>query len=253
MVQGVRALMKPVARFCIRHSLGLQDIVEAAKVALIEVAVEELGEKGKKINISRLSTITGVHRKDAVRIHREGETKEGANRYVTKVIGQWRRDSNFTTSSGKPRVLSEDEFAELVGHISKELHPRSIIFALEEADMLQKTNKGLRLKAPTYSPKKNLDENFRMLSRDIDDLITGVMENIFSDVSDEELPNYHANTFFDNIDATDVPKIRKWLLRQSTLFHQRAEKYLSKYDLDIVPDEKKDGGERVALVTFTKS
>ena len=85
-LKGLRQMLRPLIRFCLKRSVGLQDWVEATKIVYLEVAVEEMTKAGQKVNMSRLSTYTGVHRRDVVRIHKEGETKEDSKRFASRVI-----------------------------------------------------------------------------------------------------------------------------------------------------------------------
>ena len=131
----LQAILKPIIRLCFRQSLGLHDVVEAAKVLFIKVAEEDLQKSGEKISVSRLSVITGVHRKDAERIYRQGEVEIGGTRLSGKIISQWRRDKRFLTKNNRPRVLSylgeDSEFAKLVRTVSAELKSGTIRFDLE--------------------------------------------------------------------------------------------------------------------------
>ncbi len=251
----LRLLLRPVARFCLRNQLGLRDLLEAAKAALIDEAAADMEAQGSKINLSRLSVVTGVHRKDAARIHREQEVRESSTTFSSRVIGQWRKDPRFTTKSSRPRVLSyqgdESEFAELVSVVSTDLHPGTVLFDLERIGAVEKTRSGIKLLAKAYVPRGDPAEGWYMLSRDAVDLVDAVSENIAS--PDEELPNYHASAVFDNIAVEDVPKVRRWLFRQCSRFHQRVAQYLAKHDLDLSPDAKGEGGQRISMGMYTKT
>ena len=66
-------LLKPVALFCMRRShFSFQDFVEIAKVAFIRAAEEELGQSTQKVNVSRISVLTGIYREEVTRIYKKG-------------------------------------------------------------------------------------------------------------------------------------------------------------------------------------
>ena len=67
LLNTLRLLVKPIAKFCLRHTLSIQDLIESAKIAFIEVADAEIRKKGDKVNTSRISLVTGLHRKDVIR------------------------------------------------------------------------------------------------------------------------------------------------------------------------------------------
>ena len=100
-------LMKPLVRYCLRHSQSIQDFINIAKVIFIEVAEEEIRKSTDKVNTSRLSVMTGLHRKDVTRIYRKREQPsiEPVSE-LWRIIGHWEQSPLFTTSTGKPKVLT---------------------------------------------------------------------------------------------------------------------------------------------------
>jgi hypothetical protein len=255
LLKGLRHMLRPVARYCLRSSLGLQELLEMSKVVLLEVAAEEMIKNENKINISRLSAMTGVHRKDAVRIYREKDVNNESTRFVSRVVGQWRQDPRFLNDKGKPKPLSfrgeDSEFSQLVVLVSQDLHPGTVLFELERLGAVKRVKEELQLLVKAYVPRGNPVEGLRMLGEDAEDLANAVLENIFND--GKEAPNYHAKAVYDNVAEEDVPQLRSWLFKQASQFHQKVSKYLSKYDLDINPNPKKKGGKRVVLGIFTKT
>ncbi|MCB0332812.1 MAG: hypothetical protein KDD55_04885 [Bdellovibrionales bacterium] len=249
----LKMLLRPVIRFCLNRSLGLRDLTEMAKVVFVEVAADEMEANDEEISISRISMMTGVHRKDATRIHREGEELDANTRIPTRVVGQWKHHKDFTSPSGRPRVLSfkgeESEFTQLVQLVSKEIRPAAVLFELERVGVVERTKNGLKLVASSLRLDSHSVEGYQMLAEDVEDLMDAVLDNFDSD--EKPLPNIHVKTEYDNIDESDIEKVRKWFASQCFRLHQRAEKMLTELDLDLNPDKKKKGGRRVVLGSFT--
>ena len=57
----IRAMLRPVIRLCLKHSLHIQDIIESAKLVFLEMAEVEMEKAGEKVSGCRLSTTTGIH------------------------------------------------------------------------------------------------------------------------------------------------------------------------------------------------
>ena len=255
---SLKVILRPIIRFCLRHSLGIQDLLEIVKIVFIKLAAEELEKAGEKVTVSRLSVMTGLQRPAVKRYTEDPDPKPSATRFTTRVITQWRRDPEFLTANSRPKVLGtegdESEFKRLVERVSTDLHPRTVLFDLKRLGVVEETKGGVRLKAKAYKPDrdKNPADIYRMLSRDVEDLVEAVMENVEWNLS-EELPNFHAYTYFDNVSQEDVPRIRRWLKRACAAHHQRVERYLSQYDLDVNPDPKKAGGYKISMGSFSKT
>ena len=254
LLNGQRRMLRPIVRYCLRHSLRLQDLVESAKQVFVEVGQEELLRAGKKTNVSRLSIFTGVHKQDIARILNQGASDSVKPNISAKVITQWRTDQRFQTSSGRPRVLSfrgdDNEFSELVASVNHHIMPGTVLFDLERIGIVERTPKGLRLIRAGYVPSKTPGEGIDLIARDVGDLLAAGLHNISPDTKVE---NYHASVEFDNIPEEDLPEIRKWFFKHCSSFHDRVERYLAKKDLDLAPGKEKNGGKRVSLGIFSRT
>ncbi|MCB9030411.1 MAG: hypothetical protein H6619_05110 [Deltaproteobacteria bacterium] len=253
-LDSLALILRPVARFCVRHNLRLRDLTEVAKIVFVDVAAEELKEKTSKINVSRISLATGMHRQDVKRIYRDNKRKDYSPGYITLVMGQWLQDENYITSSGKPRVLTcegeDSEFYELVRYVTGDVHPGTVLFQLEQMGAVEKTSRGLKLKKQVFTPKGDSQEAYKLYAKDSYHLMNSVEENIEQDA---EFPNLHIRTDYDNISKSDIPKIREWLVNEGSRFHQKARKFLAKYDLDINPKKNKEGGGHVVITSFSRT
>ena len=230
LIACLRVMLNPLMRFCLRFSLNLQDILESVKIALVRAAEDDLHRQAKKVNISRISVKTGVHRKDVIRILGQTGAAEPPSGLIRRLIGQWLHDSRFTTKAGGPRVLTVTEFRELAYAVSSDLNPGTVWFELKSLGAVKTTPRGLRLVSESYLPTGNLTELAIILSKDTSDLMTAVNENM---LLSHRTPNLHGRTEYDNIDPQAVPAIRKWILRQGSNLYGRLRKFLSKFDRDV--------------------
>ena len=247
-------MLRPMAKFCLRNSTGVQELLEAAKHVFILVASSEMECRGEKVNVSRLSLMTGIHRRDVIRIYKEGESKESPQGVAIRVIGQWSQDKRYLTAGGKPRTLGfegeENQFRELVENTSKDINPGTVLFELERIGAVEKTSRGLKLKQSFYKADSTNLEGFRIMSRDAEDLLSAVDENIHVV---EDLPNLHVRTEFDNISKEALPEIRQWILNEGSKYHKKIRSYLASFDKDINPKTGGTGGVRVVVGSFSRT
>ncbi len=247
-------LLRPAVSFCLRHSLRLQDLIECAKVAFVERSQVELSRIGTERNVSRLSAMTGVHRRDVQRCLDTPLSSDLATKDpVTKVIGHWQSSKQFSTKGGRPRALSvgdnQSEFARLVEHVSKDLHPGSIQFELERVKAVEVKDGKICLHARNFAPKEDPLALFEVAARDTDDLDRAVEENIFGENS---LPHLHARTEYDNVRPEKIEELRRWLLKEGHAMHERVRKKISSFDQDINPVSSFVGkGLRVVFGAFS--
>ena len=246
-------MLRPVARLCLRSGLSIQDLVEAAKVVFVNVARDEHLKNKEKLNVSRLSVATGLHRRDVARILSEDGGEFEPVNLLSRLVGLWENGEQYKTRAGKPKVLSFEgegnEFYSMVKQVTKDVHPSSILHQVERLSLVERTAHGLRLLSGSQDVRKDLERGYHVLSQDIEDLSIAVEENI---LGSRELPNLHARTEFDNLFEDSLPEVREWLLKEGSLFHQRARTFLANHDADLQPHVRKAAGKKVILTCFSR-
>lgn len=255
----VAFLLRPVLALCVRRSVKFQQLVDLLKVLMVEAARAELIELGAGASVSRISIMTGVHRKDVSRLLESGSLKPGVSEseafggadIFTRVVGQWCSHPLFS-QRGKPRrlkcVSGLGEFQELVRSVSSEINPYTVLFELERLGMLKRGKNSVELTSSEYIPAQNQEALIEVLGEDMSALLSAAEQNIFSP---DKVPQLHLSTRYDNICEDKLPEIRQWLLAKGAKFHAEARLYLAKRDKDLNPKlAKARGGARVLLGTF---
>lgn len=251
--KALQLLLRPIVRFCMRGSNPIQDFIDLAKVVFVEIAADEIQRGGGKANVSRISVLTGLHRRDVTKIHRDdAEPIRSSPSLLTRVIGLWEAAEAFTTKTRKPRTLTcngdNSEFYHLVRSVSTNIKPGSILSEMERMGLVERSSRGVRLSKRVQTCGGDPEKLFDLLSRDVDTLITAVEENIFTE---GESPNLHIRTEYDNIYKSDLPAIRAWILEEGKEFHRRVREFLSRYDKDITSRPSGEAGATVAVGAFS--
>jgi hypothetical protein len=252
-----RVLLRPLVKHCLNRGVLLQQIVNILKLVLIEVAEEKLAETTNKINTSRISVMTGVHRTDVANVfkHRQTLHLEEPITVVGRVIAEWSNNPRYSGKSGKPRILDLDseqnEFFELVSSLTTGINPATVLFELIRNGAAKKTPRGLKLIRQTRTLAAHEEKAYEFLARDIEYMTRSLEENLA--VTDGDAGNLQHRTDYDNIYIKDIPKIRKWLLTQGRRFHKEAREFLSQFDKDLSTTAKPHdlAGGAVHLSTFS--
>lgn len=249
--RALSLLLRPLARFALRHALKIQEISEFAKRALVEEAAKELGqhEQGKRI-VSRISAMTGIHRRDVMRILQTPQTVTPQS-LIRKVVGAWIGDRRFHNQDAAARALTcegaDSEFALLVNSVSRDLNPYTVLRELERANMVKRSDGKISLLREVFTPRQDIVAGFRIVADDISDLTKAAEINLTT----KSPQHLHIRTSYDNISLAAVPIIKKWLARKGEKMHAEARRFLSRYDADINSKLKsKAAGARVVLGSF---
>lgn len=249
--QVLRAFLSPIARFCLRFALPVQGVIELVKEALVSEAKRQLERAGTKVNVSRLSVATGLHRRDVLRLTSSGPQEERYATLVSRVVHQWESQARFCTQQNSPRVLRLDdepgEFKELVSSVSRDVNPAAVLAEMERLEVAKRTPRGIQLSKSGAVEARSPADGFLLAAEDVGTLYSAIEQNV---TTKSELPNLHIRTEFDNIALSAVPEVQKWLLEQGADLHRRARVFLAKFDLDLEPTLPGPGGVKVTLGSF---
>jgi hypothetical protein len=113
---------------------------------------------GGRANISRLSVVTGMTRKEVSALltdsRKEGGalTRRSGQQRAMRVLSGWLTDPRFRDRNGRPGELKyragRQSFAVLVKLYGGDVTPRSVLRELERIEVVDSTNAGLRLRMP---------------------------------------------------------------------------------------------------------
>jgi hypothetical protein len=247
-----RATLRPLIRFCIKHSIKLQEFTELAKELFVDIAEEQLAKANSDASNSRISMMTGVHRRDVTRLRDSTPKLDDSRDLPARILGQWQSHPDFVTKSGSPRVLTcetnESEFSQLVRSISSDVSPYSVLFELQRVGAVVRGNRGLKLVKQNFIPRGDIDLGLHYLETDTHDLLSAISENL---LEPERPENLHLKTEYTRIDGKAVNSIREWLLKEGSAFHRRVRSHLAKYDLDVNPTDNVEKIARIAVATFS--
>ena len=235
-----------------KNSIKLSEVIESIKFCFVEVAKEELLKSDERVSDSRLSAMTGVHRKDIARFNTGTETLKPREDLIARVMARWQKDKSFTNKRGQPRVLTckgtNSEFYSLVNMVNgNNINPYALLFEMERLGIIKKRNDRVKLVWNDFAPVPDIAQGLTMLAEDTSDLISCVSENIYDR---EEIPNLHLKTYFDKIPVSKLPVVRSWILNQGSLLHKKTRDFLSQYDLDFINSNSTEPVAKVSVGTF---
>ena len=257
----LRLLLRPLVKLLIRHGHGFSEAMEALRAEFIDVAVNNLKIQGHEVNISRLSAVTGIGRREVSKVLKSPINVTNQATLTARVLGTWEQGSNFLDKNGKPKKLTTNgkgsEFFSLVESVSKDINPYTMLFELERTQsILRNPDDSIELAKKEFVIQKAPDSGIELLSGDLSDFLTAVDENIFLN---EDVPNLHLKTEYTNVKLSAIKEIETWLVKNGSEFHSKAREFISRFDVDLYPDTyqqtgvKKDiAGIRVALGTFSR-
>lgn len=127
--------LKPMARHCINVRLDYRQVSELLKTVLVSVAESEFAIEGKSQTDSRISLLTGVHRKDVRRLlnREQNKTLSPQHSLINKLIKTWLETPELIGKDGEPKPIPRNPhpehrvcFNELAATLTRDIHVRAL-------------------------------------------------------------------------------------------------------------------------------
>lgn len=179
---------------------------ELSKKAYVESAFEYFGIPGKKLTVSRVSVLTGLSRKEVVRLYNDQsnspEPKIKPNRSARVVTG-WLSDIDFLSKEREPKILAlhgDNSFATLVKRYSGDITAGAILDELLIAGVVRRLEgKKIQLQKKGFIPDSDEVEMANTLFLCARDLLNTGVFNITK--TEEQSPRFQRQLLH-----FDVPK-----------------------------------------------
>ena len=194
----------PLIKLLLHRGIGYPALAEALKSVFIRVAQAEFPLHGKRETDSRISLLTGIHRRDVKRLRDASRARSrgaGDDSAATKtiapataeeislsarVIAIWTGLPDYLDARGEPRPLprlarkgGEHSFESLVRSISTDIRPRALLdeWLRRRAVTLDEEDR-VCLNVDAFMAQKDLDEKAFYFAQNIYDHLSAIAHNL---------------------------------------------------------------------------
>lgn len=162
-LKACRHFMIPIARFLLNVGVGYREFAEISKLAFVQVASDEFGIRGRKTNMSRVSVMTGLNRKEIKKLRdRLKEEDWDLDPELSKpvsVLMKWFTDARYVGAKGAPVWLPFEDsgegrsFTRLVKEVGGDVPPGALLRELKRAGCIKEAKPGVwKAVKRQYSP-----------------------------------------------------------------------------------------------------
>lgn len=190
LVQALRRVLKPLVRLLLDKGITLQYLTELLKSVYVEVAQQEFRIDGKPPTDSRISLMSGVHRKDVSRLRVELLAEDPAPPAVVSLganlVAVWLGTPAYLDALGKPlplaRLRSEGgdmSFEALVAGVNSDIRSKVVLdewLRLGIAHM--DDDKRVCLNADAFVPTEGFDEKAFYFGHNQHDHLAAAVHNL---------------------------------------------------------------------------
>lgn len=187
---AVRRVLVPLVRTLIGFGISWPMLANLLKSVYVEVAERGFALPGKPMTDSRITLLTGVHRKDVSQIRNAPPLAEAAAAaapsFGSQVLSRWLTEAAFRDADGRPRPLPRNapsdggaSFETLVTGISKDIRPRALLDELLHAGLVVERPDGLlELDTAAHVPRGDLDKLAYYYGRNLADHLAASGHNL---------------------------------------------------------------------------
>jgi len=246
-------VLKALAKVAMHYGMSVTAVSELLRRAYVDAAEEALGVDGKKIKSSSICALTGLYRKEVVRIQAlppvDAATVDDRYNRSARVISGWTRDESFCTKAGRPAVLSfdgENSFSELVRKYSGDMTPTAMLTELRRLGSIEITkSESIKLTNTAFIPQESDLDTLQILGTDTADLIDTIQYNMDKPA---EQRRFQRKVGYLHIPEQNVEEFRVYASKESQKLLEKLDGWLSKRDTEDIAEGKP--GSRIGLGIF---
>ncbi|ALO46087.1 DUF6502 family protein [Pseudohongiella spirulinae] len=214
LLAAIVKVLRPLVRLMLSFQITYPMLINVLKRLYVEVAEQEFSVHGKRQSDSRITMLTGVHRKDVKRLREEKQplTSVPANISVgAQLIAIWTGSDRYCDAGGHPVALpmtsgdNTPSFEELVERVCrKDIRPRVILDEWLRLGVAQvNTDDRISLNTGAFTPEKGFDEKAFFFGKSLHDHISAGTHNLLG----KQPPFFDRTVYYDQLSAESVEEI----------------------------------------------
>lgn len=244
-IATVKSLMKPIIKLLLRNGVTYKEFAMLCKSIFVEAAAEGFGLRGRPTNVSRISVLTGIDRKEVKRIKdlmqenslaREAQTHQDR---ITRLLTAWHQDPDYS-AEGQVNVLPVEgerrSFTALVKRYGGDVPVQALLKELLRVGVVSKLGDGqVKVLSRYFMPVQSDPQALLRAGSMISELGENLFHNLY--VVDGTAQKGRLRTRFDGrasnnfIDAKHQAAFQQFLDSEGQAFLERVDTWLSEHEV----------------------
>jgi hypothetical protein len=252
LLRATRRVLRSLVRLFIAQGLSFTQLIELMKETYVKEIARDLVKSGERCTYSRISIVSGVHRKDVKRLMEMEEGEAAPTRKLSlnaRLFSIWSGDPDYLDSRGRPRPLLRTSdtdvvsFSTLVSSVVSDVRPRAILDEWLSRGFVSLDEAGqVLLNENAIYPNKDNEEKLHHFARNTSDHIAACNFNLNRNESTPSLPE--RSVFFGGLSSKSIDQLQK----TASGWAQRSLKAINAEALELA---KRDDREQLSEERFT--
>ncbi|PIE44160.1 MAG: hypothetical protein CSA50_01765 [Gammaproteobacteria bacterium] len=221
LVKALHHLLRPMVRLLLHFQITYPALSNLLKQIYVDVAVNDFKLDGKAQTDSRVSLLTGVHRKDVKRL-RENDEEYLPSATISlgaQLIARWLSDKDYLDESGAAKPLprtsgSGASFESLVKTAAKQdIRARAVLDEWLNLGVVRiNDDDTISLNAEAFVPQDSFDEKAFFFGKHLHDHISAGVHNMLNGTP----PQFDRGVFYNNLTPDSIKILRALIAKRAT-------------------------------------
>ena len=254
---ALSAVLRPLARLAVAQGLPFAAVEELLKRSFVQAARDAQSDPAAQRMISRISTATGIHRREVTRLCESAPQAAPRPRSLAaEVFARWTTAREYRDRRGAPRVLPRQgqgaSFETLAQSVTRNVHPRSLLdellrLGLATHDAQRDT---VTLQRDAFVPRGDTMRMLGFLGDNAGDHLSAAVHNVLTDGQ----RHFEQAVFADELSGESLQLIRAVIRTQWQSLIEATVPLLEKMiEDDRVADRARDQRLRIGLYSFNET
>jgi hypothetical protein len=190
LVRALRKLLRPLVRLMLSHGITYPYLSDLLKGLFVEVAEQDFRLDDRSPTDSRVSLVSGVHRKDVSRLRSLLESAEAIESSVVprgaQLVAHWMSNPRYLLDDGSPRPLArfiseggDLSFEALVTSVNSDIRSRVVLDEWLSLGVVHLDELGqVCLNTAAFVPSRGADEKAFYLGHNLHDHAAAAVHNL---------------------------------------------------------------------------
>ena len=233
-----RALLRPIASVVLKCGMTWREFSELSKSVFVAVASDEFGIRGRPTNVSRVSILTGISRKEVKRqrelLAEPAVPSPSKSTDATRLLSGWHQDADYVEGDGTPRALKAvgdtPSFQSLFATYGGDTPEQTLLRELLNAGSVEKDAQGHYVAKRRYHMPVEMDVgSIRFFGTNLFDHANTLCRNVTGENDERRLEGFAVD---DQIHPDAVKEFKEFVDSKGQQFLEEIDDWLSRHRVD---------------------
>lgn len=185
LLDAIDSLLAPLSRLAVARGLTHATLQESLKRSLVLAAAAAHPQAAAHRSVSRISTTTGINRREVTRLVQPPNDRPGRSRSkASEVFAHWITVREYRDTDGTPRTLPrqgpQPSFETLAHAVTRDVHPRSLLDELVRLGLAEYNDDTdtVRLLRSGFVPTGDNARMLEFLADNVGDHLHAAVDNV---------------------------------------------------------------------------